>query len=527
MKEQPRTPPPAPAASQGGAAHGSAEAATVLAPDSQPGGRSKSGDGALELLAPDDRGALGRLGPYRVLQVLGRGGMGIVYLAEDPALHRQVALKVMRPALAKRASSRDRFVREARATAQIEHDHIVTIYHVGEDRGVPYFAMQLLKGIALEDWLRQGNRLAVRQAVRVARETALGLAAAHARGLIHRDIKPANLWLETKGADPGASGDGTAPAGKPVTTVRIKILDFGLARPAEDSNITREGAILGTPSYMSPEQARSLEVDGRSDLFSLGCVLYRLTTGQVPFPGRDTMAVLVALVSDAHRPARELNPEIPPALSDLIDRMLAKEPDDRPASARAVTDELQVIEREMSGRVRSGAPTAPTTAPKPAPPPPPLPPVSPERAERQQRLERLERTEELQRPIDAGRGWALRGGLLGGLVLMLGAALVTCLSCSLVALWPSSGTVNVRADERGTAFVNEVGLRVIDEHGSAKELRLGRHSLPAGRYTVDPTGAWEGIRFNPPTFNVSARGEIDLEVRCIAVQANPVPAGNK
>jgi serine/threonine protein kinase/formylglycine-generating enzyme required for sulfatase activity len=322
--------------------------------------------GALDFLASDDQGALGRLGPYRVLQLMGHGGMGMVFLAEDPALHRQVALKVMLPAYAQKAVAKERFLREARATAQIEHDHIVTIFHVGEDRGVPYLAMQLLKGRSLEDRLREPNRLTLRQSLRIGREIALGLAAAHERGLIHRDIKPANIWLEDRGQTGPGQARGETPRGRtatpvprPLSLVRVKILDFGLARAAnDDTHITQEGTILGTPSYMSPEQAFGRDLDARSDLYSLGCVLYRLTTGVLPFAGKDTMGILIALASEVPKPVRELNADVPEALADLIQALLAKEPADRPASARAVMESLQAIERSIASR----PPSTPTTA---------------------------------------------------------------------------------------------------------------------------------------------------------------------
>jgi serine/threonine protein kinase len=231
---------------------------------------------------------MGRLGPYRVVKVMGAGGMGVVFLAEDPALHREVALKVMLPDRAQKPGARERFLREARAAAQIQHDNIVTIYHVGEDRGVPYMAMQLLKGTSVEDWLAAGNRPTLRHTLRIARETAQGLAAAHSRGLIHRDIKPANLWLEDRS---------TGRFGRRDRSVRVKILDFGLARAASDEmHLTQQGHVLGTPSYMSPEQARGKPIDARSDLFGLGCVLYRLLTGALPFIAPETLAVLYAIL---------------------------------------------------------------------------------------------------------------------------------------------------------------------------------------------------------------------------------------
>src|SRR4051812_16155442 len=171
------------------------------------------------LAPPQQPDELGRLGPYRVLAVLGAGGMGIVFRAEDPQLARLVALKAMLPALAASDSARQRFLREARAAAAIKHDHIVTIHQVGEDRGAPFLAMEFLEGEPLDARLQREGKLPVAEVLRIGREIALGLAAAHKRELIHRDIKPANVWLE---GDPGALATGVGG--------RVKILDFGLAR---------------------------------------------------------------------------------------------------------------------------------------------------------------------------------------------------------------------------------------------------------------------------------------------------------
>ncbi len=224
-----------------------------------------------EFLAPPQAaGELGRLGGFRILKILGHGGMGVVFQGEDPRLGRQVAIKALLPHLAGSTSSQQRFLREARAAATLEHDHIVPILQVGEERGAPFIVMPLLKGESLEDRLRRDAALPLPEVLRIGRETAEGLAAAHEKKLIHRDIKPANLWLE-------------APRG------RVKILDFGLARPvAQESCLTQHGAVIGTPAYMAPEQGGGQAVDTRCDLFSLGVVLYRLCTGQLPFHGSDT-----------------------------------------------------------------------------------------------------------------------------------------------------------------------------------------------------------------------------------------------
>jgi serine/threonine protein kinase len=285
----------------------------------------------IEFLSPaQGPGELGRLGHYRVLKVIGSGGMGVVFLAEDTHLKRPVALKCLLPVLSASSSARQRFLREAQAAAAIEHEHIVVIYQVGQDRGIPFLAMQLLQGESLESRLQRQAPLPVPEILRIGREIAEGLAAAHARGLIHRDVKPENLWLES-------------PRG------RVKILDFGLARAVLQATAgTQQGTVIGTPAYMAPEQAGGKPIDARCDLFSLGCVLYRMATGKVPFTGPDTMAVLLALACTDPVPPSQHNPTLPPQLSALILQLLAKETVQRPTSAQKVVEELTMIEKQLT-----------------------------------------------------------------------------------------------------------------------------------------------------------------------------------
>ncbi|MBX9679222.1 MAG: protein kinase [Gemmataceae bacterium] len=274
---------------------------------------------------PAEPGEVGRLGPYRIVKELGRGGMGAVYAALDTRLDRQLALKVMLPQFAANPSAKERFLREARAAAKITHDNVVTVYEADERDGVPYIAMQFLQGYPLDEYLKKKGNPSIPQVLRIARETAAGLAAAHKIGLVHRDIKPGNLWLE-------------APHG------RVKVLDFGLAKPVDaESELTRSGAVVGTPAYMSPEQARGEKVDHRTDLFSLGGVLYRLATGRLPFQGPTTMAVLMALGTEEPPPVRDLNPNVPESLADLIHQLLAKKADARPPSAADVVKRVRGI----------------------------------------------------------------------------------------------------------------------------------------------------------------------------------------
>ncbi len=285
-------------------------------------------DGFAPPQAPDE---LGRLAGYRLLKVLGEGGMGKVLLAEDVQLRRKVALKVMKRELAKNANARQRFLQEARLAAAIEHDYIVHIYQVGEDRGIPFLAMQLLNGLSLEEMLTRRGAMPIKQILRVVLQMAEGLAAAHERDLIHRDIKPANIWIEPTGGG------------------RVKILDFGLARSTvDDVSLTKSGAIMGTPAYMAPEQASGEKADHRCDLYSLGCVMYRMATGELPIRGNDTMAMLMALALNEPTPAGKLRAELPSVLSDLIMSLLAKDRSKRPDSAKAVVARLKEIERSLN-----------------------------------------------------------------------------------------------------------------------------------------------------------------------------------
>jgi serine/threonine protein kinase len=232
------------------------------------------------LSKPREPDEIGRLGPYRVLSLLGSGSMGIVFKAEDSRLKRAVALKVMRPNYATKLEYRQRFLREAQATAKIDHPYVVPIYSAEECEGIPYLAMKLLEGHSLEERLKaQGAFLPLAEVVRIGEEVSDALTAAHAQGLIHRDVKPTNIWLEA-GTD------------------RVKLIDFGLARILDDDlRLTGTGYVVGTPSYMAPEQANGEETDHRSDLFSLGCVLYRASTGVQPFPGQFAVDVVAAVRS--------------------------------------------------------------------------------------------------------------------------------------------------------------------------------------------------------------------------------------
>jgi hypothetical protein len=276
----------------------------------------------LDFLLPSEKpGHLGRLGHYEVLEVIGKGGMGIVLKAFDEKLQRVVAIKTMLPQLASSANARQRFKREAQAAAAIRNEHVIDIHAVEEQNRLPYLVMEYISGLSLQQRLDH-SRLELKEILRIGMQTARGLAAAHAQGLVHRDIKPANILLEN-GVE------------------RVKITDFGLARTVDDASLTQSGVITGTPHYMSPEQARGEHVDHRADLFGLGSLLYVMCTGRPPFRAENTMAVLKRVCEGTPHSIRELNPEVPDWLAAMITRLHAKDPAERFQSAAEVAQYLE------------------------------------------------------------------------------------------------------------------------------------------------------------------------------------------
>jgi serine/threonine protein kinase len=274
----------------------------------------------LEFLAPcDTPDRLGLLAHYEILEILGRGGMATVLRAVDVKLNRVVAIKLMAPQLAADPMSRRRFHREAQAAAAVRHDNVVAIHAVDEWKGLPYLVMECISGQSLQQKIDDGGALQPAQILRIGIQIASGLAAPHAHGLVHRDIKPANILLENE-------------------IERVKITDFGLARSIGDVRITQAGAVYGTPQYMSPEQAQGERVDQRSDLFSLGSVLYAMCTGRPPFRGDTGLAVLRRVCDDTPPPIREVNPVIPATLAEIVNKLMSKNPDTRFQSAGEVAE---------------------------------------------------------------------------------------------------------------------------------------------------------------------------------------------
>ena len=266
---------------------------------------------------------------YKVLSELGRGGMGVVYKAEDTKLRRTVALKFLRSDLIEDPEHRERFLREAQAAAALDHPNICTVYEIDEVDGQTFIAMACLEGQTIKDKLKD-RPLKLDEALDIAIQTATGLQAAHEKGVVHRDIKGANLMVTAEG--------------------QVKIMDFGLAQLAERSQLTKTATILGTPAYMSPEQAQRLPTDRRTDIWSLGVVIYEMVTGRLPFEGERQQAVLYAIASEEPEPITALRAGLPMELEWIIGKAMAKEADERYQHV----EEMIVDLRGLGKKVRSG-----------------------------------------------------------------------------------------------------------------------------------------------------------------------------
>jgi eukaryotic-like serine/threonine-protein kinase len=369
------------------------------------------------------------LGRYKIHGVLGSGGMGTVLHAFDPLLKRFIAIKVIHPKLLAADGMAERLVREAQSSAAVEHDHIVSIYAVEVHDEAPCIVMPLLRGMTLKQRLEETEGpLALPEVLRIGREAAGGLAAAHAAGLIHCDIKPANLWLE-------------APHG------RVKLLDFGLAIARGDTK-EDSGVISGTPGYLAPEQARGFQLDQRTDIFSLGCVLHRMATGVAPFTGPKKLRALWTVLADPPPPASQLNSMVPPALSDLIGSMLAHDPNQRISSANEVVESLSALESRL-----------------------------------------VEKKTEVAR-----RRW---------FVAMISVAVM---SGSGVAWWEASRTLPNEVPAKITIVGDEPPLAVLIRHDRQEQtLTLGREKtmeLSPGDYTIRPVTEQPGMTLVPNHFSV-------------------------
>ena len=387
------------------------------------------------LAPPSEPGSLGRLDHYEVLEVVGRGGMGVVLRAHDTKLLRVVAIKLLAAPLAVSGTARQRFAREARAAAAVRDDHVVAIHAVCDDAPVPYLVMEFIDGCNLEALIRRAGPLEVKEILRIGIQTASGLAAAHKQGLIHRDVKPANILLENG-------------------VQRVRLTDFGLARAADDASLTQSGLIAGTPLYMSPEQAASEPIGPRADLFSLGSVLYELCTGRPAFRASNTLAVIRRVSDESPRPIRELNPEIPEPVCRLIERLHAKKPADRPASAQEVADSLARLLADLQGQ-GSGLLSAGTAA----------------------------------RPSSSGRSMLSRSWTWAAVLVLLLTGLglgeatgVTHVGGTVIHLFSPEGTLVVDVQDPGVSIAVD-GAQVAITGAGVKEIRLkpGQYNVKASR----------------------------------------------
>jgi len=406
-------------------------------------------------------GSIGRLRHYDIHEIIGRGGCGIVLKAFDEKLHRVVAIKVMAPELAATSPARKRFLREARATAAIRHENVVSI-HAVEEQPLPFLVMEYIDGQTLQQKLDQHGPLDVREVLQIGRQIAAGLEAAHAKGLIHRDIKPGNILLEV-GSD------------------HIKITDFGLARSADDASMTQSGVISGTPLYMSPEQAQAHEIDHRSDLFSLGSVLYVMCSGRPPFRAATSLAVLRRVVEEQPRPIQGIIPEVPQWLTAIIARLHAKNPEERFASAKEVGNLLArcLSELQQYGRVESLCEILPML------PQPETARQEPKEDGHSGVVERLAPVADRHSAWPSNRRWVAAAAMI--LVLLTGLGMseatgVTNVRGTVIRLFSSEGTLVVEVDDPGVSVTIDGEEMVITGTG-AKEIRLkpGQYKLLASK----------------------------------------------
>jgi hypothetical protein len=425
------------------------------------------GDAGLDFLAPSDKpGSLGRLGHYEVQAVVGRGGMGIVLKAFDENLHRVVAIKAMAPQLAAVATARQRFTREARAQAAVTHEHVVTIHAVEAAGDRPYIVMQYVAGVSLQDRLDATGPLRLPEVLRIGAQAAGGLAAAHAQGLVHRDVKPANILLEN-GVE------------------RVKLTDFGLARAADDASLTQSGVIAGTPQYMSPEQAEGKPVDARSDLFSLGSVLYATCAGRPPFRAGTSVAVLKRVCEETATPIREINPDVPDWLAAVIAKLHAKDPAERFRSATEVADLLG----QHLANVQH-----PSVVPLPAQQVAPV------------------------RPVRRRRRWAAAAAVLVLLFAGLGtteATGVTKLRATVIRIFTPDGTLVVEAADPDLKVAIEGNGDLVITGAGVKEVRLA-----PGSYKLRATKDGKPVALDRDLVTI-ARG--DTQVVRVRIEKDAAP----
>ena len=466
---------------------------------------------------PDPKVIAGR---YQVEKRLGAGAMGVVYKAKDLTLRRPVAIKTIRfdtMAASRTASDdlRERFKREARTAAHLKHPNIVTIYDIGDVEGLSYIAMEFIDGVGLERILADSGKLSPARAAGLTAQVADALGYAHEHGVIHRDIKPANIMVE---------------AGE-----RVKLTDFGIAKPMDSAeDLTATGSLLGTPSYMSPEQARGQKVDGRSDLFSVGCVLYELLTGRKAFGGETITGILMKIITEEPPPIREADPLVPDDAVRIVAKVLQKAPEKRYQTGRQLADDLLALTQPghvptvrqadvptapgtagvaatiatpptaqgtisssstvARGASAGGAATVPSVPPTELVSPPPAPAAPPATAVRTRRPQALP----ARRPEGRGKGRAAA----------IGAAAVVGLAVLVLGTWWALG----RRDAAGTAAT--------DLGATAEALAT---PIPPG--TAPPTGSEAGGPVPTPGGDAAALGAPASTPPTSPRAAAPAPAG--
>jgi len=321
------------------------------------------------------------IGKYRVEKVLGRGGMGTVYQALDPVIHRKVALKTMIPGLADTPELKARFLREAQAAGGLRHRNIVTVYDLGEDRGQPYIAMEFIEGTDLEKIIQNREPLSMEWKLDVLRQVCEGLGYAHRNGIVHRDVKPANIRVTPEG--------------------EVKIMDFGIAH-LQSSTMTKSGLVLGTAHYMSPEQVEGVKVDHRADIFSVGAIAYELVSYRRPFDGESITSVMFKIMREPADMTALPRTDYSPGLEAIVGRALSKSIKERYQSLEEMRDDLERLVRETAARLTaaSAAPAAAATETPPRPPRPPTPaPTDGELGEMQAQVAQARADGQLQRAL--------------------------------------------------------------------------------------------------------------------------------
>ncbi len=308
-----------------------AQTAKQLAETNAPGADNKlvdtaTGEQVSRAAAPKKKKKVVQLGDFKLVRKLGEGGMGVVYLARQVSLDRPVAIKTLSPEFAKKEAFVQRFIRESRSMAKLQHQNMVQVYAADSFKGVHYAAIEFIDGQSMQDWMDQLGKLPVGDAVHIILVCAAALKHAHDLNMIHRDIKPDNILVTKKGV--------------------VKIADFGLAKALdEDQSMTQSGTGLGTPLYMAPEQARNAKyVDNRTDVYALGTTLYYFLTGELPFSGDSTLELIVAKEKGVFKTARKLNSQVPERLDLMIDKMLAKDPNYRYADCAELVNDLQSLQ---------------------------------------------------------------------------------------------------------------------------------------------------------------------------------------